>query len=80
MQTDQHRPAPANPELERIRKLEEDLAEVRKAFTDYKLERQKEESKKLKTALIAAGGVILTLGSFVWMEVVWPVIQMGRSR
>lgn len=69
-----------NPELERIRRLEEELTSMKVAFDAYKMERQKEESKRLRTALIAAGGVIMALGSFVWMEIVWPVIQMGRIR
>lgn len=62
-------------EFEREKK---ERVELEKEFHDWKKAKQEEEARRLRTALIAAGGVILTLGGFVWAEVVWPAIKMIR--
>lgn len=58
--------------------LEKELEELKAEFHAYKAERREEENKRLRTALIAAGGVILAMGGFVWWEIIWPVIKAGR--
>lgn len=65
-------------EEQRIRELEEELTELRNEFHSYVDQKRKEESQRLRTALMAAGGIILALGSFIWVEIVWPVIKAGR--
>lgn len=60
--------------------LETDLKQLRADFDQYRRDKQEEESQRLKTALIAAGGVIIALAGFVWYEIIWPVIQAGRSQ
>lgn len=65
-------------EEQRIKELEEELTELRNEFHKYVDQKQKEESQRLRTALMAAGGVILALGSFIWVEIIWPVIKAGR--
>jgi uncharacterized membrane protein len=60
--------------------LKADLDALKREFQAYKDEKQKEESRKLRTALIAAGGIILTMGGFVWAEIIWPVISSGRLK
>ena len=70
-------------EIERLRK---DLSEERvqrenleKEWSNDRELRQMNEAKRLRTALIGAGGIILALGGFVWAEIIWPVINAGRS-
>jgi hypothetical protein len=62
------------------RELEVDLNKLREDFEGYLRLKQKEESQRLRTALIAAGGVIIALGGFVWWEIIWPVIKTGQGR
>lgn len=64
---------------EKIEELEQELEDLKKEFRNYVKAKQKEESQRLRTALMAAGAVIMALGSFIWMEVIWPVIKMGRG-
>ena len=63
----------------RAEELDEELDELRKEFRNYVQRKQQEEAQKLKTALVAAGGIILALGSFIWWEIVWPVINGGKQ-
>lgn len=65
-------------EQERIEELEQEIEDLRKEFHEYVERKSKEESQRLRTALMAAGGVILALGSFIWVEIIWPVIKAGR--
>ena len=65
-------------EEQRIKELEAEIVDLRNEFHSYVEQKRKEESQRLKTALMAAGGVILALGSFIWVEIVWPVIKLGR--
>ena len=58
--------------------LENELEELRVEFHSYVNQKRKEESQRLRTALMMAGGIILTLGSFIWAEVIWPVIKAGK--
>lgn len=48
-------------------------------FEEYVNKKNEEETRRLRTALLAAGGVILALGGFLWWEVIWPVIKVGRK-
>lgn len=63
---------------EKITILENQLEELRDEFHGYVNQKRKEESQRLRTALMMAGGIILTLGSFIWAEVIWPVIKAGK--
>lgn len=65
-------------EEERIKELEQELVDLRNEFHNYVDQKRKEESQRLRTALMAAGGIILALGSFIWVEIIWPVIKAGR--
>lgn len=65
-------------EEQRIKELEDELTELRNEFHNYVDQKRKEESQRLRTALMAAGGIILALGSFIWVEIIWPVIKAGR--
>lgn len=64
---------------EKIEILETELEQLRKEFHSYVDQKRKEESQRLRTALMAAGGVILALGSFIWVEIIWPVIEAGKK-
>ena len=78
------RTAKLEQELERLRRdLETEKLQREKLEREWmadKEQRQQNEAKRLRTALIAAGGIILALGGFVWSEIVWPVINSGRSQ
>lgn len=65
-------------EDEKIKVLENELEDLRNEFHAYVNKKKEEESQRLRTALMAAGGIILALGSFIWVEIIWPVIKMGR--
>lgn len=65
-------------EEQRIKELEQELMDLRNEFHNYVDQKRKEESQRLRTALMAAGGIILALGSFIWVEIIWPVIKAGR--
>lgn len=65
-------------EEEKIKVLENEIEDLRNEFHAYVNKKQAEESQRLRTALMVAGGVILALGSFIWVEIIWPVIKMGR--
>lgn len=65
-------------EDEKIKVLENELEDLRNEFHAYVNKKQVEESQRLRTALMAAGGIILALGTFIWAEIVWPVIKLGR--
>ena len=66
-------------EEKRIEQLEKDIDSLKGDFKKYVEKKQIEESQKLRTALLLAGGIILALGSFIWLEVIWPVIKVGRG-
>ncbi len=59
------------------RKKAEDVAAE---LDQWRNEQQTEERKRLRTALLAAGAVIMTLGGFVWAEIIWPVIKAGLAQ
>lgn len=59
----------------RIQELEKEVDDLKNAFQGYVDRRQQEEAQRLRTALVAAGGVILALGGFIWWEIVWPAIN-----
>lgn len=65
-------------EEQKIENLEKELEDLRNEFHSYVDQKRKEESQRLRTALMAAGGIILALGSFIWIEIIWPVIKAGR--
>jgi len=54
------------------------LEELEERFDKYVTDQKELENRRLRTALIWAGGVILALGSFIFSEVIWPVIKAGR--
>lgn len=55
------------------------LEELEERFDKYVTHQKELENRRLRTALIWAGGVILALGSFIFSEVIWPVIKAGRQ-
>lgn len=59
--------------------LEKRHAALEKKFDDYLAAKQKEETQRLRTALIAAGGVVSVLLSFIWVEIIWPAISAMRG-
>lgn len=63
---------------QKIQILENQIEELKSEFHNYVDQKRKEESQRLRTALMMAGGVILALGSFIWAEIVWPVIKAGK--
>lgn len=65
-------------EEQKIKDLEKELENLRNEFHSYVEAKRKEESQRLRTALMAAGGIIIALGSFIWVEIIWPVIKAGR--
>lgn len=62
----------------RVEYLEEELDLLRKEFRTYVEEKRKEESQRLRTALLVSGGVISALGSFIWIEMILPIIHRGK--
>lgn len=63
----------------RIQELEQELDELKREFRGYVERKQQDEAQRLRTALVAAGGVILALGGFIWWEIVWPAINASKS-
>lgn len=64
----------------RVVELEKELATLRQEFNNYVKEKEKEESRKIRTALLWAGAVIIALASFIWSEIMWPIIKSGSQR
>ena len=62
-----------------VEELEKELDELKSEFRGYVQKKNEEEKKKLHTALLAAGGIILALGSFIWWEIIWPVVKAGSK-
>lgn len=75
----------ANPEPpERSRSTELTALEARVAaleskFDQYLKEKQQEETRRLRTALLFASGVVTALASFIWIEIIWPVLESVRT-
>lgn len=63
---------------ERIEDLEKQLDILSREFREYKQKQVEEESRRLKTALLWAGAIIIGLGGFMWSEIIWPVLKAGR--
>lgn len=59
--------------------LWEELKALKDDFADYKLEVKEAEGRRLRAALVAAGGVILALLGFLWFEVIWPAVTQVKS-
>lgn len=59
-------------------KLEIHLSQLEDRLDKYIDDQKEQEAKKLRTALIWSGGLILALGSFIFSEVIWPVIRAGK--
>lgn len=64
----------------RVEDLEKELDDLRKEFRGYVEKKRHEESQRMRTALMAAGGIIMILGTFIWTEVIWPVIRLGLEK
>ncbi len=59
-------------------RLQKHLETLESRFDEYVTEQKEMEARRLRTALIWSGGVILALGSFIFSEVIWPVIKAGK--
>lgn len=55
--------------------LEAEIHSLERKFEEYVKLKNEEERQRLRTALMAAGGIILALGSFLWWEVIWPALK-----
>jgi CHASE3 domain sensor protein len=64
---------------DRITDLENELDELRREFQKYRQQKAEEESRRLRTALIWAGGVILALAGFMWSEIIWPALKIAKG-
>ena len=82
--TDEQRIRDLERELEAERrtteKMEKHLETLEDRFDKYVSEQKELESKRMRTALIWSGGLILALGSFIFSEVIWPVIKAGMNK
>lgn len=58
--------------------LERQIGSLEIKFDAYVTEQKNLENKRLRAALIWSGGFILALGSFMFKEVIWPMITVGR--
>jgi hypothetical protein len=57
-----------------------ELKQLREEFSEYKLQVKEAEGKRLRTALVAAGGIILALLGFLWFEIIWPLLHGIKPR
>jgi hypothetical protein len=73
-------PAAPSPLAAELESLKTRHAALEKKFDEYISERQKEETRRLRTALLVAGGVVSALLTFIWAEIIWPVINGTRGR
>lgn len=82
--TDEQRIRDLEHELEAERrtteKMEKHLEVLESRFDKYVSEQKELENKRMRTALIWSGGLILALGSFIFSELVWPVIKAGINK
>lgn len=58
--------------------LEARMTALEAKFDQYLKERQQEETKRLRAALLFAGGVVTVLASFIWVEIIWPAVEAVR--
>lgn len=64
----------------RVQDLEKKLLDLQTEFNSYVKKREEEEAKKLRMALLWAGALIIALGSFIWTELIWPILKSGGSK
>lgn len=64
---------------DRIADLENELEQLRREFQTYRQQKAEEESRRLRTALIWAGGIILALAGFMWSEIIWPALKIAKG-
>lgn len=64
----------------RVQELEQEIAELKNEFHSYMKEKELEERKKIRMALLWAGAIIIGLSSFIWTEILWPILKAGASK
>jgi hypothetical protein len=64
----------------RIAELEREIDSLKQEFSDYVKRKQEDESRKLRMALVWAGAVIVALGTFIWSEILWPILKSGAAK
>lgn len=64
---------------ESVMNLEAEVEALRRDFADYKDRQASEESRRLRSAMMLLGGVVLAVFGFMWAEVVWPAIKMMKA-
>lgn len=81
--TDEQRTRDLEHELESerkaVNKMENKIQELENRFEKYVSDQKELENRRMRTALLWAGSVILILGSFIFNEIIWPVIRAGKS-
>lgn len=53
-----------------IKELREELREHKRDFNTFKEQDQKKENNRLVAGIVFLGGLILSLGSYIWMKMV----------
>lgn len=64
----------------RVHELETELAELRAEFHSYMKTKQEEEAKKLRTALLWTGAIIIAMSTFIFNEIIWPILKSGGGK
>lgn len=63
-------------EEEKVRILEREFEDLKNEFHAYVKQKNDEEARRIRTALMLAGGVILTLATFIWTEIIYPALKL----
>lgn len=65
-------------EKQTSQKLQDHLQILENRFDKYVSDQKELESRRLRTALVWAGGIILALGAFIFNDIIWPVIKAAK--
>ena len=63
----------------RVKELEEEMSALKAAFDGYVKSKQEEEAKKLRTALLWTGAIIIAMSTFIFNEILWPILKAGAG-
>ena len=64
----------------KVESLSKEFHTLETEFDQYKKKKEEEESRRLRMALLWAGGAIIALAGFIWTEIIWPVLKIGASK
>lgn len=65
---------------EKVEKLETELTDLRNEFTQYKIERAKDDARRMRAALMTVGGALLAVVGWVFHEFLEPIITRANHR